>query len=150
MGLTKSFTKEKTTRKWVLIDLKGQVLGRAASQIAMILRGKNRATFTPHEDTGDFVVAINAGDVKLTGNKNLQKIYYNHSGYIGGMKETTAEALRKRHPEDLIYRAVKGMLPKTFLGKKQLKKLKIYAGEAHPHAAQIPEVHTLRNRQYRS
>lgn len=149
MGLTKSFIKEKTPRKWVLIDLKGQVLGRAASQIAMILRGKTKANFTPHQDTGDFVVAINAGEVKLTGNKLLQKIYVHHSGYIGGLKEFTAEGLLKRHPEDLIYRAVKGMLPKTFLGKAQLKKLKIYAGSNHPHAAQTPEIHTLRGRQAR-
>ncbi|HKY63012.1 MAG TPA: 50S ribosomal protein L13 [bacterium] len=150
MGLTKSFIKEKTPRKWVLIDLKGQVLGRAASQIAMILRGKTKANFTPHQDTGDFVVAINARDIRLTGNKMKEKMYYHHSEYIGGLKEYTAEKLLERHPEDLIYRAVKGMLPKTFLGKKQLKKLKIYAGEAHPHASQTPEVLALRNRQYRS
>jgi len=139
MGLTRSYAKDKTERKWVLIDLKGQVLGRAASEIAKILRGKNRPTFTPHQDTGDFVVVINAKLIKLTGNKWRDKIYVHHSEYIGGLKSFSAERLLARKPEQLIYRAVKGMLPKTHLGKKQLKKLKIYPGEAHPHAAQTPQ-----------
>lgn len=140
MGLTKSYTKEQTDRKWYLIDLKGQVLGRAASRIARVLRGKNKVTFTPHDDTGDFVVVINAKDIKLTGNKMRDKVYRHHTGYIGGMKTYTAERLMARKPETLILRAVKGMLPKTHLGKKLLKKLKIYSGAAHPHAAQKPEV----------
>jgi large subunit ribosomal protein L13 len=140
MGLNKSYTKEKSARKWYLVDLKGQTLGRAASKIAMILRGKTKATFTPHEDVGDFVVAINAKSVRLTGNKLRDKIYYHHSGYIGGIKEFSAERLLQRKPEELIYRAVKGMLPKTHLAKHQLKKLKIYMGAEHPHLAQRPEI----------
>jgi len=143
MGLTKSFTKETTSRKWVIVDLNGQVLGRAASQIAMILRGKTKGLFTPHDDVGDFVVAINAKNIRLTGNKLKEKVYVHHSGYIGGLKEYTAEKLLERKPEELIRRAVKGMLPKTFLGKKQLKKLKIYPGADHPHRAQTPEVANL-------
>ena len=144
MGLTKSFTKEKSPRNWVLIDLQGQVVGRAASRIAMILRGKTKGQFTPHDDVGDFVVAINAKGLRFTGNKVSQKMYYHHSGYIGGLKEYTAEKLLERKPEEVIRRAVKGMLPKTFLGKKQLKKLKIYPGAEHPHRAQTPEVATLK------
>ncbi len=144
MGLTKSFTKEKTARKWYLVDLQGQVLGRAASQIAKLLRGKTKAIFTPHEDIGDFVVAINAQGVKLTGKKLQGKIYYHHTGYIGGIKIISADRLLARKPTELIYRAVKGMLPKTHLAKKQLKKLKIYSGAAHPHSAQNPEVLNLK------
>src|SRR5262249_43743821 len=147
--LTKSFAKEKSPRKFVLIDLNGQVLGRAASQIAMLLRGKTKAQFTPHSDVGDFVVAINAKGIRLTGNKLQEKMYYHHSEFIGGLKEYTAEKLLDRKPEELIRRAVKGMMPKTFLGKKQLKKLKIYAGAEHPHSAQTPEVWNLRSRQYK-
>lgn len=149
MGLTKSFTKEKSPRKWVLVDLQGQVLGRAASRIAMILRGKTKGQFTSHDDVGDFVVAINAKGVRLTGNKLQEKMYYHHSEYIGGLKEYTAEKLLERKPEEVIRRAVKGMLPKTFLGKKQLKKLKIYPGADHPHRAQTPEVASLPSRQYK-
>lgn len=143
MGLTRSYIKEKTERKWHIIDLKGQILGRAASQIAKILRGKTKPTFTPHEDTGDFVVVINAKEIKLTGNKWRDKIYVHHSEYIGGLKSFSAERLLARRPEQLIYRAVKGMLPKTHLAKKQLKKLKIYPGAAHPHAAQVPQNFSL-------
>lgn len=143
MQLNKSYIKEKTDRKWYLVDLKGQILGRAASRIAMMLRGKNKATFTPHDDTGDFIVVINAKDIRLTGNKLRDKIYYHHSGYIGGIKEFSAGRLLARKPEDLIFRAVKGMLPKTHLAKHQIKKLKIYAGAEHPHAAQKPEVINL-------
>ena len=146
MGLTKSFTKEKSQRKYYLVDLNGQVLGRAASQIAMILRGKTKGQFTPHSDVGDFVVAINAKDIRLTGSKLQEKMYYHHTGHIGGLKEYTAEKLLQRKPEEVIRRAVKGMLPKTFLGKKQLKKLKIYAGAEHPHSAQKPEVRNLIHR----
>lgn len=139
MGLTKSFYKKDADRKWYLVDLKGQVLGRAASRIAKILKGKTKAPFTPHQDVGDFVVVINAGDIKLTGNKTQDKMYYHYTNHIGGIKEQSAETLLKRKPEMLIYRAVKGMLPRTILGRAQLKKLKIYPGAEHPHSAQNPE-----------
>jgi len=139
MKLTPSFTKAKTPRSWVLVDLQGQTLGRAASQIAMILRGKNKAIFTPHDDVGDFVVAINARGIKLTGNKLTDKIYHHHSGYIGGIKDYSAGKLLERKPEEVIRRAVKGMLPKTHLAKHQLRKLKIYAGAEHQHQAQTPK-----------
>jgi large subunit ribosomal protein L13 len=143
--MMKSYSAKKgeVPRKWVLVDLKGKVLGRAASQIANILRGKTKPTFTPHIDTGDFVVVINAADVKLTGKKLTDKIYHDHSGYIGGMKEKSAGELLKRHPEELITRAVKGMLPHTALSKKLMKKLKVYAGELHPHTAQEPQIYNL-------
>ena len=125
-------------RNWVLVDAEGAVLGRLATQVAMILRGKNKPQFTPNSDCGDFVVVINADKVQLTGNKANQKVYYRHSGYNGGLKaETFVEAMEKR-PEQVIERAVRGMLPKTTLGRQQLKKLKIYAGAEHPHAAQNP------------
>jgi len=127
-------------RKWVLIDLKDKVLGRAATQIVNILRGKTKPTYTPHVDTGDFVVVINAAQVKLTGNKLKEKKYYQHSGYIGGMKEIPAEAMLKKHPEDLITIAVKRMLPPNRLSRQLLKKLKVYAGEIHPHTSQQPQV----------
>ena len=136
MAVTISFQKETTERKWYLVNLKDQVLGRAASKIAMILRGKDKAIFTPHQDVGDFVVVINADGVHLTGKKWQKKMYYHYTGHIGGLKEYTAEKLLARRPEELIRRAVKGMLPKNILGRHQLKKLKIYAGAEHPHAAQ--------------
>ena len=139
MKMTKTFTKEGVPHKWYLVDLQGKVLGRAASEIAKVLRGKNKPTFTPHEDTGDFVVAINAKGIKLTGKKLVDKIYHRHSGYIGGMKDMSAGALLVRDPTEVIFLAVKGMLPKTHLGKKQIKKLKIYPGAEHPHLAQKPE-----------
>ncbi len=126
-------------RKWVLIDLKDKVLGRAATQIVNILRGKTKPTYTPHVDTGDFVVVINAAQVKLTGNKLKEKKYYQHSGYIGGMKEIPAEVMLKKHPEDLITIAVKRMLPPNRLSRQLLKKLKVYAGEIHPHTSQQPQ-----------
>ena len=132
-------------RNWLIIDLKDKVLGRAATQIADILRGKNKPVFTPHVDTGDFVVLINADKIKLTGNKLRDKKYYNHTGFIGGMKVKSAEELLKRHPEQLISRAVEGMLPATRLGRQQIKKLKVYAGETHPHESQTPQVYELRN-----
>lgn len=134
-----------TKRNWVIIDLKDKVLGRAATQIADILRGKNKPVFTPHVDTGDFVVVINADKIKLTGNKLRDKKYYNHTGFIGGMKVKSAEEILKKHPEELITRAVEGMLPGTRLGRQQIKKLKVYAGEVHPHESQIPQVYELRN-----
>ncbi len=129
---------EPEKRKWYLIDAKGKVLGRIATQIANILRGKNKPTFTPHVDTGDFVVVINAKYVKLTGKKLQQKKYYRHSGYIGGLKEINAADLLKKSPERLIVHAVKGMLPKNRLANRLITKLKVYPEADHPHKAQNP------------
>ncbi|MCC6159729.1 MAG: 50S ribosomal protein L13 [Deltaproteobacteria bacterium] len=130
-------------RNWVLIDLDGQVLGRAATTIADLLRGKTKPEFTPHVDCGEFVVAINAAKVKLTGNKLDQKTYYRHSGYLGHLKSETAKDLLARKPEEILRQAVRGMLPKTDLGKNLLKKLKIYSGAEHPHSAQQPVTRAL-------
>jgi len=126
-------------REWLLVDAQGKVLGRLATRIAMALRGKNKPTFTPHTDTGDFVVVVNADKVLLTGRKWDKKIYYRHTGYMGGLKSTTARQLLKKRPEDLLRYAVRGMLPKNSLGRQLLKKLKIYAGDQHPHQAQQPK-----------
>lgn len=127
------------TKKWYLVDAKDKVLGRLATQIAIHLRGKHKPIFTPHADTGDFVIVINAEKVALTGRKWDNKIYYRHSGYIGGLKEITAKKLLEKKPRDIVRFAVKGMLPKNSLGRRQLKKLKIYVGADHPHDAQKPE-----------
>jgi large subunit ribosomal protein L13 len=127
-------------RKWWVVDAKDQPLGRLASQIAMVLRGKNKPTFTPHVDTGDFVVVVNAQSVKLTGRKLQQKKYVRHSGEPGGFREEVYEKLLVRMPELPITKAVKGMLPKNVLGRQLLTKLKVYPGPDHPHAAQKPEV----------
>jgi large subunit ribosomal protein L13 len=127
-------------QKWHLVDAKGRTLGRLASRVAMILRGKNKPTFTPHVDTGDFVVVINADKVALTGKKWKEKLYIHHSGYPGGFKSFNAERIREKKPERLITLAVQGMLPKTKLGRKMIKKLKIYSGDAHPHQAQNPQI----------
>ena len=126
-------------RKWWLIDAENEVLGRMAVRIADILRGKNKPTYTPHLDCGDFVVVINAEKVTLTGNKETQKIYQNYSGHMGGLKEQTAATVRARHPERLVRDAVWGMMPKGRLGRAQFRKLKIYAGPEHPHEAQQVE-----------
>jgi len=126
-------------QKWYLIDARGQVLGRMAGEIARILRGKNKPEFTPHVDTGDYVVVVNAADVRLTGNKTDQKHYYHHTGYPGGIKSIKAAELLVKKPEDVITKAVKGMLPKNKLGDKMIKKLKVYAGSEHQHEAQQPE-----------
>ena len=125
-------------RNWYIVDAEGKTLGRLASAIASTLRGKNKAIYTPHIDTGDFVVVINAEKVKVTGNKETQKNYYRHSGYPSGLKTTSLKAMRARHPERILEFAVEGMLPKTSLGRKQFKKLKIYTGTSHPHEAQNP------------
>lgn len=125
-------------REWVLIDAEGLVLGRLAAQAAHILRGKHKPQYTPHVDTGDFVVIINADKIRLTGNKAAQKTYYRHSGYPGGLKAESFERAMERHPERVIERAVKGMLPKNTLGRAQGMKLKVYAGPEHPHTAQRP------------
>ncbi len=126
-------------RNWYVVDAEGQVLGRLATKIATMLRGKHKPIFTPHLDTGDFVVVVNADKVRLTGRKLDQKKYYRHSGYMGGLKEATAKEMLERKPEEVIRLAVKRMLPKNRLGRKQLKKLKIYAGPDHPHTAQQPQ-----------
>jgi len=129
--------------KWHLVDADGRILGRLATRVAILLRGKNKPIFAPHQDTGDFVVVINAKKVALTGKKWKEKIYVHHSGYPGGLKEASAEKIRDKKPERLITMAVQGMLPKTKLGKKLIKKLKVYAGDTHPHEAQQPEAYTL-------
>lgn len=131
-------------RKWYVVDATGQTLGRLASQIANVLRGKNKPEFTPHVDTGDFVIVINADKVKLSGNKWNDKKYYSHSRYPGGLKVTTASQMLQKKPERLVELAVKGMLPKNRLGRQLYTKLKVYAGDAHPHAAQKPEVLEIR------
>ncbi len=131
---------QEVERKWYLVDAKGKVLGRLASQLAARLRGKHKPIFTPHTDTGDFVVVVNADKVVLTGKKWDKKFYYRHSGYLGGLKVTSARKMLETKPEEVIRQAVKGMLPKNSLGRRQLKKLKVYAGSDHPHQAQKPEV----------
>lgn len=132
--------KEEIKREWFLVDAKGKVLGRLASEIAKILRGKHKPIYTSHVDTGDFVIVINAKDVILTGKKESTKIYFRHSGYPGGVKVLTAKEMRMKFPERIIYFAVKGMLPKNTLGRKMLRKLKIYSGPDHPHQAQQPKI----------
>ena len=127
---------QEISKKWYLVDAKDRVLGRLATQIAMRLRGKHKPVFTPHADTGDFIVVINANKVTLTGRKWDKKFYYRHTGYIGGLKEISARKLLEKKPEDILRFAVRGMLPKNSLGRRQLKKLKIYSGSEHPHQAQ--------------
>jgi len=126
-------------RKWYLVDASGYVLGRLATNVAKILRGKNKPNFAPHQDVGDFVVVINADKVQLTGNKKDQKIYFRHSGYPGGAKEIPFRRMLVKKPEFIIEQAVRLMLPKNVLGRKMIKKLKVYAGDKHPHDAQQPE-----------
>ena len=130
---------EKIERKWFVVDAAGKNLGRLSSEIAKILRGKNKPIFTPHEDTGDYVIVVNAEKIKVTGKKLDQKIYYNHSDYVGGMKETDLKTMIAKKPEKVIELAVKGMLPKGPLGRKMIKKMFVYAGPDHPHQAQKPE-----------
>lgn len=140
---TVSAKKSDMDDKWWLVDAEGEVLGRLATQIAARLRGKHNPLFTPHVDSGDSVVVVNADKIVLTGRKWAQKKYYHHSGYIGGLKEITAKKLLEKRPEDLIRFAVKGMLPKNRLGRTLIKKLKVYTGGSHPHEAQKPEPLTL-------
>ena len=137
----KSFVASPATieRKWYVVDAADQTLGRLTSQVAAILRGKNKPTFTPNVDTGDYVIVINADKIKVTGKKLDQKIYYHHSDYVGGMKEQTLKEKLAKKPEDVIYLAVKGMLPKGPLGRQMIKKLHVYAGAEHNHAAQQPK-----------
>ncbi len=137
----KTYVPKKTEikKKWYLVDAEGKILGRLASKIAQVLSGKNKPIYTPHLDTGDFVVVINAKKVKVTGNKEKKKIYYHYSGYPGGMKEIVYEKLLEKKPALIIQKAVKGMLPKSKLGRKMIKKLKVYAGTEHRHQSQNPE-----------
>jgi large subunit ribosomal protein L13 len=131
-------------RRWRLIDAEGQTLGRLATEIARLLRGKNKPQYTPHIDTGDFVVVVNAEKVVVTGKKAEQKVYYRHTGYPGGLKETSYEVMLERKPTEILRKAVRGMMPRTRLGRQQFKKLKIYAGPEHPHEAQSPESYEVR------
>jgi large subunit ribosomal protein L13 len=131
-------------RKWHLIDVEGQTLGRLATEISRLLRGKNKPQYTPHIDTGDFVVVVNAAKVVATGKKAEQKVYRRHSGYPGGLKETSYEAMLERKPTEILRRAVRGMMPRTRLGRQQFRKLKIYAGPEHPHEAQNPQPYEVR------
>ena len=133
----------KIEKKWYVVDATGYTLGRLASEVAKILRGKNKPEYTPHIDTGDYVIVVNAEKVKVTGKKLQQKIYYNHSDYVGGMKETTLAELLAKKPEKVIELAVKGMLPKGPMGRDMIKKLHVYAGPEHANQAQKPEVLTF-------
>ena len=130
--------KEELEYKWYLVNAEGKVLGRMATELVKILKGKNKPTYTPHLDTGDFVIVVNAGKVSLTGKKMKDKIYYHHTGHPGGIKEITAGKLLAKKPTEMIRMAVKGMLPKNSLGRQMLRKLKVYAGPKHPHEAQNP------------
>ena len=129
---------ETVDRKWYVIDAEGQTLGRLATKVAVVLKGKHKATYTPHIDCGDYVIVVNAEKVKLTGNKLMDKKYYNHSGYPGGLRERNAKTMIEKYPEEMIERAVKGMLPKGRLGRQMGKKLFVYAGPDHKHQAQKP------------
>jgi large subunit ribosomal protein L13 len=142
---TKTFTakEQEVKRKWHLIDAKGQVVGKVAEAAANLLRGRDKAIYTPHADTGDFVVVINAKDVVFTGKKESKKLYFSHSGYVGGTKNETPEQVRQRRPELLIERAVKGMVPHTKLGRRQLEKLFVYADAEHEQTAQNPEPYKI-------
>lgn len=136
---TISAKSETVERDWYIVDADGKTLGRMAAEIASRLRGKHKPEYTPHVDTGDYIVVINAGKVRVTGNKAKDKVYYRHTGYVGNLKSTSFEKLVERFPERPIQYAVKGMLPKGPLGRAMFKKLKVYAGEGHPHAAQQPK-----------
>jgi len=138
METTRSLRKEDAQHRWIEIDAAGKALGRLATRIAVILRGKDKACFTPHVDCGDYVVVINAEKILLTGGKWDDKVFYRYSGYQSGMKSHNAREMRRRHPDFLVLHAVKGMLPKNKLGRAVLKKLKVYAGPEHPHQAQAP------------
>ena len=140
---TFSAKKSDVVKKWVIIDADGQVLGRIASRAAAIIRGKTKPIFTPHVDTGDNVIIINAAKVKLTGKKWVQKVYYRHTGFPGGIKSTTAQEILDKKPADLLTKAVKGMLPKNRLGRSLFNNLRVYDADQHPHSAQNPEPVTL-------
>lgn len=138
MNKTLSQRPEDVQREWLLVDAEGKTLGRLASEIAKILRGKHKPTFTPHVDGGDFVIVINADKIRVTGDRLDTKKYYRHSGYMGGLKESSLRRMLQTHPERVLELAVRGMLPKNRLGRKMFKKLKVYAAPTHPHAAQQP------------
>ena len=142
--MTVSVPSEAIERRWHVVDAGGQVLGRLASQVAHLLRGKHKPVFSPHVDAGDFVIVINAAKVRLTGRKLEGKIYYRHTGYPGSVRETTAAEMLEKHPERVLEKAVRGMLPKNALGRKMLRKLKVYSDADHPHAAQKPEALEIR------
>lgn len=137
--ITRFVKTEDADRKWYVVDATDQVLGRLATKVASVIRGKNKPTFTPNMDTGDFVIILNADKVKMTGKRELQKTYFRHTGYPGGGKELTYQQMKEKHPERIVEYAVKGMLPKNRLGRKLIKKLKVYTGDEHPHTAQQPE-----------
>jgi large subunit ribosomal protein L13 len=139
MKMTQVAKKDEVVRDWFVVNVDGKVLGRVATEIANILRGKRKPIYTPSVDTGDFVIVVNAAKVALTGNKLADKVYYHHTGYPGGLKEITAGKLQEKKPEEIIRKAVKGMLPKNKLARNMLSKLKIYAGPEHPHKAQLPK-----------
>ena len=130
--------KEEVVRNWYVVDAEGETLGRLATKVAHVLRGKHKVTYTPHVDCGDFVIVVNADKVVLTGDKLDKKVYYDHSGYTGGLRERTARVMKEKYPVEMVERAIKGMLPKGRLGRQMYKKLFVYAGETHPHAAQQP------------
>ena len=136
---TRSINPAEVERRWFVVDANGQTLGRLASQVAHVLRGKHKPSFTPHVDTGDFIIVVNAEKIRLTGRKLEQKRYYRHSGYVGSIRSVTAGRMLETFPERVIEAAVRGMLPRGPLGRKTFSKLKVYAGEEHPHAAQKPE-----------
>lgn len=138
----KSFMQKNETveRKWYIVDAEDAILGRLSTKVATVLRGKHKATYTPHVDCGDYVIIINAEKVNLSGNKLEDKLYYNHSGYVGGMRVRTARTMKEKYPVEMLERSIKGMLPKNRLGRKMYTKLFVYAGSEHPHAAQQPEV----------
>lgn len=139
MNRTYSAKEKEIEKKWFIVDAKDKVLGRLASEVARRLRGKHKPVFTPHTDTGDYIIVVNAEKIRLTGDKLDKKMYYRYSGYMGGLKEISARKQLAKEPEELIKHAVKGMLPKNSLGRRQGKKLKVYAGPEHPHEAQQPE-----------
>jgi large subunit ribosomal protein L13 len=130
--------KEEVVRNWYVVDAEGLTLGRLATKVAHVLRGKHKVTYTPHVDCGDFVIVVNADKVVLTGDKLDKKVYYDHSGYTGGLRERTARVMKEKYPVEMVERAIKGMLPHGRLGRQMYKKLFVYAGETHPHAAQQP------------
>jgi large subunit ribosomal protein L13 len=142
--MTVSVPSEAIERRWHVVDAGGKVLGRLASQVATVLRGKHKPVFSPHVDAGDFVIVINAAKVRLTGRKLDDKIYYRHTGYTGHLREMTAGEMLQKHPERVIEKAVRGMLPKNALGRHMLRKLKIYTDDKHPHEAQKPEALEIR------
>ena len=135
---TKSYKNTDIKKKWLLLDASNKTLGRLSAKISSILMGKNKAQYTPHNDLGDYIVVINAEKVKVTGNKDIQKKYYRHSGYPGGLKSSTFSEIIEKNPEDIIFKAVKGMLPKNKLSNSMISKLKVYKGENHPHIGQNP------------